>query len=345
MEEWNASIPEGDLEMSSLFDKVKDTIGIGLDAQELYARAFERGILRGDFSKASDLFEDAAKKAREHSNPDLLNRATVNALLYRYLATQKAAPLQNLLPLLRGMVEIEPIGGPPHEMMPAEPLYAELDCRLIEAAITQAMDDILRLRDLHKIASSKFLAIIHNPLLTYYYVKSGNGHDERTDERHFFHEGMYRFYEAMLKKESDPASAADDLALALQAFRRCNDANRVVRMETLLNNWRVVRTCWICHREVQGADLHFTLSRAILTPYTKNLLEKLNQDPFTINLQEMKVVVCSPCGSMISFRAADEAERVRRDRLLQLAEAHIRINDLNERLQRLEQRAVLRQPS
>ncbi len=90
---------------------------------------------------------------------------------------------------------------------------------------------------------------------------------------------MYLFYEAMLKKDSDPGAAAEDLALALQAFRRCNDTNRIERMETLLNNWRVVRTCWICHREVQGADLHFTLSRAILTPFTRNVWRSLIRTP------------------------------------------------------------------
>ncbi len=56
----------------------------------------------------------------------------------------------------------------------------------------------------------------------------------------------------------------------------------------------------------------------------------------------MHVVVCTPCGSMITFRAADEAERVRRDLLLQLAEAHTRIDALAERVQRLEQRPIVR---
>ncbi|HTK08669.1 MAG TPA: hypothetical protein VL485_15985 [Ktedonobacteraceae bacterium] len=318
--------------MSSLF---------GRDEQELYERAFEKGVLLKNFHKAADLFDEASKKASRHGNQALTTQAAANALLYRYLATQNPASLQNLLHLLRTMTQIERIGGQRHEMMPTEPLCAELDCRLVEAAITQAMDDVMRLRDLHKAASTRFLAIICNPLLTYEYVRSGNGHDERTDERYFFHEGMYQFYEAMLKKDRYPGAAADDLALALQAFRRCNDTSRIERMETLLNNWRVVRTCWICHREVQGADLHFSLCRATLTPYTKELLEKLNQDPFTINLQEMKVVVCSPCGSMITFRAAEEAERVRRDLLLELAQAYMRIDGLDERLHRLEQSVVV----
>jgi outer membrane protein TolC len=54
----------------------------------------------------------------------------------------------------------------------------------------------------------------------------------------------------------------------------------------------------------------------------------------------MKVVVCSPCGSMITFRAADEAERVRRDLMLELAQAYMRIDGLDERLHRLEQSVV-----
>ncbi len=62
-------------------------------------------------------------------------------------------------------------------------------------------------------------------LITYEYVKSGVGHDERADARYYYHQGMYQFYEAMTKKDRDPATAADDLALAQQAFRRCNDAN------------------------------------------------------------------------------------------------------------------------
>jgi hypothetical protein len=334
-------ILEGDLEMSSLFGKVRHTIGIGLGEQELYERAFEKGVLLKDFGKAADIFDDASKKAAEHGQQGLAERAAANSLFYRYLATHNPGSLQNLVHLLRGMVEIERIGLR-HEMMSTTALCAELECRILEAAITQALNDGLRLRDLHKAASAKFLTIIRNPLLTYEYVKSGNGHDERTDERHFFHEGMFRFYEAILKKDHDPSSAADELALALQAFRRCNDASRIERMETLLNNWRVVRTCWVCQREVQGADLHFSLSRAVLTPYTKNLLEQLNQDPFTINLQEMKVVVCNTCGSLISFRATEEAEHVRQDLLLQLTQAHTRINELELRLQRLEQRPVLR---
>ncbi len=79
--------------MSSLFGKVRHTIGIGLDEQELYERAFEKGVLLQDFSKAADLFEDASKKANEHGNQALAARAAANGLLYRYLTTQNPGSL------------------------------------------------------------------------------------------------------------------------------------------------------------------------------------------------------------------------------------------------------------
>ena len=84
--------------------------------------------------------------------------------------------------------------------MPTGPLYAELDCRLVEAAITQSQDDVLRLRDLHKLASTKFQAILQQPLITYEHVRSGVGHDEKAGDLHLYHIGMYQFYEAMMKK-------------------------------------------------------------------------------------------------------------------------------------------------
>lgn len=323
--------------MSSMFGKVKQTIGVGLSEDELYNRAYEKGVLLKDFHKAASFFTDAAKKATERGNQALAVRAHANALLYGYLAGGQTTVLQGLIQALKELPEIECIGLQ-HETMPTAPLNAELDCRMVEASIAQAMDDVVRLRDLHKLAASKFQAIMRNPLLTYEYVKSGNGHDERTDERYFFHEGMFQFYEAMTRKDRDPAAAADDLSLALQAFRRCNDQNRINQVQMLLDNWRVVRTCWVCHREVQGADLHFSLCRAVLTPYTKGLLDTLNQDPYTAQLEMMKIVVCTPCGSMMYYKAADEADKVRRELYGQLQMAQQKIGELEARLSRLEVR-------
>ncbi len=170
----------------------------------------------------------------------MATQALANSMLYRYLITGNASILPPLLQVLNGLQQIETI-GPERTMMPTVPLCAEIDCRMVETAIAQAStDDILLLRDLHKLAGEKFKAIMRNPLITYEYVKARDGHNERTDERYFFHNGMYQYYEAMTRKDSDPAAAADDLSLAMQSFQRSNDQRWVQSVKVLLDKRWVV---------------------------------------------------------------------------------------------------------
>ena len=320
--------------MSKLFENVRTAMGFGLTGSELYGRAFEKGVLMKDFIKAAELFDEAAKRANTEGNTELASHAAANSLLYSYLTKKNVHLLEPLVKALDGLYEIERIGLQ-HEMMRTGPLRAELECRRVEALIAQIHDDVVRLRDLHRIAAGKFQTMLQQPLITYEYVKSGVGHDERADARYFYHQGMYQFYEAMTKKDRDPATAADDLALAQQAFRRCNDQNWMHKATQLLDNWRIARTCWLCHREVQGYELHFSMCRAVVTPYTKHLLESLNQDVSAAQLEGMKVAVCTPCGSMITFKAAEEAEKVRKELTAKLDVAFTRIQALEDRVNRI----------
>jgi len=226
--------------MGGFLDKMRQTTGIGLNEAELYNRAYEKGVLLNDFNKAADMFNDAARKYSEQGNQLMATQALANSMLYRYLITGNASILPPLLQVLNGLQQIETI-GPERTMMPTVPLCAEIDCRMVETTIAQAStDDILRLRDLHKLAGEKFKAIMRNPLITYEYVKACDGHNERTDERYFFHNGMYQYYEAMTRKDSDPAAAADDLSLAMQSFQRSNDQRWVQSVKVLLDKRWVV---------------------------------------------------------------------------------------------------------
>jgi hypothetical protein len=326
--------------MSGIFDKVRHTTGLGLNENELYERAFTKGVLLHDFKKAADIFQDAARKFSETGNQAMAAQASANAMLYHYLATGQTNNLSALIHTLHSLQQIESIGLP-GEMMPVEPLCAELDCRMVEAIIAQALDDVVRLRDLHKLASAKFQAIIPHPLITYAYIRSGDGHHENTEERYFYHHGMYQFYEAMIRKDSDPSAAAADLALAIQSFRRCNDQSWLQKVTTLLENWRISRTCWICHREMQGFELHFSMCRANVTPYTQRLLEVLHQDNSTVNLASTQIAVCNPCGSMVTFKAAAEADKVRQELTAKLEHAHTLIKNLESRVRQLERRTPL----
>jgi hypothetical protein len=325
--------------VSGFLEKMKYTTGIGLNEVELYNRAYEKGVLLKDFNKAADTFTDAARKYAEKGNQLLAAQAHANSMLYCYLAAGNASILPQLLQVLCGLPQIETIGE--RTMMPTAPLCAELDCRVVEARITQASaDDISSLRDLHKRASEKFKAILGNPLFTYSYIRSGDGHDERADQRHFYHNGMYLYYEAMVKKDSDPSAASGELTRASQSFQLCNDQRWVQTVKALLENWRISRTCWICHREVQGYELHFSMCSATVTPYTKRLLEVLKQDTSTIDLDKKKIVVCTPCGSMVTFKAAEkaaeEADKVRQELTVKLNSARSSIVALESQVSSLE---------
>ena len=324
--------------MSGIFKKM----GLGLEDDEQYARAFQKGVLLGQFGDAANLFDKASKKFTEKGNTLMAAKAAANTLLYRYLVTkdiQLVTPLlQALLQTLyglqqQGLQEIEVIGSQT-DFMPIGPLFAELDCRLLEVAIILAQNDQLRLPDLHKKARDKFQAIKNNPLITYNAVPAVDGHNDKATMRFFFHSGMCSYYEAMLKKDYDPDAASADLSEANKSFRGCNDQKWQQTVTTLLNNWRATCTCWFCHRDMQGYELHYSMCHAELTPYAKTILKESEQS--TINLLTKQIAVCTPCGSMVMYKAQDEADKVRKELNAKLEQAMNVIQSLNDRVNRLE---------
>ncbi|HLI05442.1 MAG TPA: hypothetical protein VKV40_02635 [Ktedonobacteraceae bacterium] len=323
--------------MGGFLDKMRHATGINLDHNELYARAFQKGVLLNKFGEAADIFDKAARKFVETGDQMMAAQAAANSLLYRYLSSSDPGILPQAIQALNQLQQIEKIRSQT-EFMPVGPLCAELDCRIVEGAIALAQDDVIRSSDLHKLARDKFQQIIRNELYTYAYVPAKDGHNDKADMRYFYHSGMYSFYEAMAKKNRDPSAAADDLSLASQAFRRCNDQAWSQRVSTLLENWRISRTCWICHREMQGADLHFTMCRATVTPYTMRILEKLKQDPSTLNM-DGRVAVCNTCGSMVTFKAMEEADKVRQELNGKIQALTTTVANLENRIGWLERKA------
>lgn len=327
--------------MTGFLGKAKDITGIGLDHSQLYARAFEKGVLLKKFFDAADTFDKAAKKFGEAGNPLMQTQAEANALLYRYLATRNTNLLVPLVQRLQNLQQIEVIGSQT-DVMPTEPLAAELDCRLVEAAISEVQNNIVQSRDLHKTARDKFEKIRRNPLLTYDYVPAEDGHNDKGDMRFFYHYGMYYYYEAMTKKDLDPSAASDDLAQARQYFKASNDQKWEPLVAGLLNDWRLTRTCWLCHREVQGYQVHYSLFHASVAPYIRTLLTQAKQDTESINVNKQQIVVCTPCGSMVTFKAQAEADKVRQELTAQLNHAMSMIHTLENRLSSVERRLNVR---
>lgn len=317
--------------MSGFF---KNVTGIGLDHNELYNRAYEKGVNLNKFSDAADIFDKAAKKYAEGGNQMMATQAGANSLLYRYLATGNVSLLQPLLQLLQQLPQIEQIKL--REPMPVGPLCIELDCRLVESAIAQSQNDRARSRDLHQMASEKFKALGSNPLLTYSLQKPSEGPNDRADMRQYYHTAMHSYWEAMIKKDADPGAASNDLSNAKKYFSLCNDQRWGQTVGTLLENWRISRTCWICHRDMQGSDLHFSMCHARVTPYAEMILKKANQNSSSISFEKQQIAVCTPCGSMVTFKAEVEADKVRQELSAKLAEAMNVIRSLESRVSRLE---------
>lgn len=152
-----------------LMDSLKKATGIGLAVAEHYDRAYEKGVLLGPtkYAEAVGLFDRAAAKAAEGGDTYLQARALANARLYGFILSGNLAELQKLRGVLPQLQEVERIGSRT-EMMPVEPLVAEIDARLAEAGIAQLPPtDGERLASAHLQTAEAFKRFFNAPLLTY----------------------------------------------------------------------------------------------------------------------------------------------------------------------------------
>lgn len=324
--------------MREIFGKAKRFTRIGLNGDELYDLAFEKGVLNNDFSIAVDNFAKAAEKSIEEGNLAMAARSVANSYLYQYIISHDIKYIPYIRDALQSLQEqeIEVFGSQIHKM-PVRVLSIELDCRLVESQIEQTQaDDYARLRDLHQKAHDLFQTIHGKSLITYKYMPAKDGHNDKVEMRLFFHSGMCSYYEAMLKKDDDPSEAADDLAQAAHSFKQCNNLQWQQKIAVLLTNWQKQSTCWFCNREMYGYELNFDWYRADVTPYTKRILEGAGQDGSrTIDVEKKLIAVCTPCSSMVRYKAKEEADKVRRE----LEQAMSRIHSLESRISRLENRS------
>ncbi len=292
------------------FDSIKKATGLGLNAEEHYTRAWEKSVLLGaaKYGEAVALFQAAAAKADEAGDPALAQRARANAHLYGFVATGKAEHLVKLREQLDGLEQIEQVGSR-NEAISAADLAAELDARLTEAAATgvSERDHAARVKA-HGAAASAFKRIFANPLLTYRY-HSPDQHKESAQSRYFLHEGLAAWHAANVAAGRDPDAASGELSRAMQHFNQAGDESWSQRT----NGWSVKlkkrRTCWVCHREFQGEDLHFETVSAEVTPYALAVIAHLGQDVHSLDPAQQQAVLCAPCASVVRGLADIIAQR------------------------------------
>ena len=285
-------------------DSIKKATGIGLAPAEHYQRAFEKGILLGPakFAEAVGLFETAAKKAADAGDSALQARALANAHLYRFISGKDFKPLAELCGLLSGLTEVEQIGSRT-ETMPAQALCDELAARIIETQLDAlGADDHGARASAHIAAANAFKKIFSSQLVTYRYV-SNDSHVDAAQARFFLHQGMAAWNQAADAILTNPETAAENMGKALAAFRQCRDEQWIGRSQSWLESCRIRRTCWMCHRESQGAGVHFKVYPAVVTPYVVALVMKLGQDATMLDLAHRQVVLCTTCGSAVEQQA------------------------------------------
>jgi len=280
--------------------KIKKTTGLGLSATEHYDRAFEKGVLLGPdhFGNAVSMFQKTATKAEQAGDSALAQRARANAHLYGFVHKGDLDELSHLGKELEGLEEIEQVGSR-QESIPTTPLRGEIEARLLEARADQLSSaDYDQLSRAHQETATAFKKIFNENLFTYKYHGTGP-HTEKASGRFFYHTGMVGWNDALKQAAIHPDSAAEHMGKALKAFRECNDEDWSTRSETWLQKCRLRRTCWACHREFQGEDIHFRRYTALVSPYLQQVVKELGQDVSMLDEETSEVVLCTGCSSPV----------------------------------------------
>lgn len=327
-----------------LMDSLKKATGIGLSHSEHFDRAYEKAVLLGEanYVKAAELFENAAKKAAEAGDSALEAHARANSALYGYITSGNEQYLVALRENLKNVPQIERIGSK-SETVDSAPLLGEVEARLTESAMTRVpATDNVALAKAHIACSEAFKKIFNEPLVTYKY-QHVDGHRETAQSRFFYHQGLASWSQAVSDVATSPETAAEHMSRALNAFRQCGDTKWAEQADAWRSNCRQKRTCWVCHREFQGATIHFRTFPANVSPYAAAVVQSLGQDASSIDVAARALVLCDPCGSAVEGVADAFATRrtqeLRREVQTVLAQHQSAIAELSNRVQALERTA------
>jgi hypothetical protein len=299
----------------SLLNKLKFATGVGLNAQEHYQRAYEKGVLLGpqNYGAAMEMFRTAAERFQQAGETEAANRAMANRHIYEFLANGSLSALLQAMPFLQAIPAIEEFGTAT-ESFPASELCQEIHARLLEGAAFNESSDLERRVRAHRDAALAFQHAARIPRLRTYRIAPAPDRKESPLDRFFLHEGWAAYHEAVGIQAQNPDRALEHYSTAMNAFKRANLEEPFRRAESLREAMRIRRCCWVCHREMQGQDVHFTYADAAVPPYVLAVLQSLNEAPDTI--RPGAVAVCTPCHSMIR----NAADAIAQERVQELEE-------------------------
>jgi len=324
--------------LKNLKEKAKDFTGLGLNAQEEYARAYEKGVLLQKYQDAMALFERAAAKFEQDGNKGMARRARANGALYSLVNGGGHAVVPRAISALEGLDEIEHIGSQ-HEVVPVAPMVAELRALNREGLAQSASDRASRIE--HYREASNLLMPLGNEPLQFAEYLSLTGPVSKYSSRGLYYLGFSDYHSAFASVNASPEEAHNFLQKALGSFRAAGAEEMAKKTSGYIENVKSKRHCWMCGREMQGEGLFYEYYPTDAGSYQQSLIEQLEQDTGMLD-REGHVTLCTVCGQAVENQA-DKYATMRAQEVREWAEAefaHVatRINDIVEEVNNINNR-------
>ena len=287
----------------SIIDKMKqglkDATGLGLDVQEQYKRAYEKGVLIKDYHAAVKNFEKAAEKAQESGDEETMKSARANAAVYKLLADHNIEDLHQAIESLGYIPEIEQIGTN-QETVQTGPWITELSALEAEC-LAIAEEDLAAKRDSFAKAGELYMKLGASPLIFVDHF-CDEGPKEKAIERSYYASAYSDYVSAQYSVLTAPQSAEDSLNKSSMKFRQAKADESAKMSDEYLEKVKAKRHCWMCGREMQGNDIHYSYYPTVVHPFQKELVKGANDDVGMLD-HENEVTICTVCGHAITIQA------------------------------------------
>jgi hypothetical protein len=323
-----------------ILDKVKDVTGVGLNAEEQYRRAYEKGVFLQppNYAEASKQFTAAAEKFRKAGSIDRARRAEANAILYQLVHARDLSHIEALLNGLDGVPEIEKIASQT-EMMSGLTFIYELKALRWEI-FAESCRELVAKADAYRQAAESAMKLGTAPLALAEWVPL-HGPTDKGLMRGFYYAALADYHSAFAMIPDSPEDAQNSLHKAAVGFRQAQVQDWADQTAIHIDALQARRHCWMCGREMQGRDHYFRYYPAATTRYHGKIVEDRKEDAGMLDRSNL-VTLCTVCGSAVEAQAdryALSRAAELREWVAPLLESHSRqIQELTNRLSRVEAR-------
>lgn len=288
------------------FDKAKEKaknavkeVGVGLNAEEQYQRAYQKGVFVKNYNSAAKDFHKAWEKFQAEQNSDMALRAQANSALYALLDSKDRTCLNDLVTKLEALPEIEQVGTE-RTMVQTGPLVTELKASSLEYQAEQTQSNSEK-KQLYSQASDTLMAL-GTEALSFADKIGVSGPMDKALLRAYYYGALSDYYGALTEAMISPAHAHDYFQKSAVRFRQAGATDWSSKVDGCLDQIKMKRHCWMCGREMQGRNIYYQYYPARTTLYHKKLVEGSGGDVSMLDTEDC-VTLCSVCGSAIEKQA------------------------------------------